>query len=168
MSRKCRKCNEIIPVKTKINGKIVSLQNRKFCLRCSPYKHGNTSPYDPFIRKPKRYRKYSDRDKEVIKLSLYFRALRIRRELYQKLGGKCKNCGYCKCDRALSFHHRNREDKLFGLSLNNLWSKRRDLIDTESEKCDLLCLNCHAELEDSLARQTSIVNRVNEKYGTNF
>ena len=168
MSRECRKCGEIIPYTITIDGKVSNLQNRKFCLKCSSYKGRNTSPNDPVIRKAKVWKEYTEKQKECVKLSLYKRALRVRDELCEEHGGKCQVCGYNTCKRALSFHHRDPENKLFCLTLNKLWSKNRKLIDEESRKCDLLCLNCHAELEDKLARETSIVKRVNEKYGTNF
>jgi hypothetical protein len=168
MTRECRKCGEIIPNRIIIDGKYSNLQNRKFCLKCSSYKGKNTSPNDPVIRKARVWKKYSEKQKDAVKLCLYKRALQVREELYQKHGGKCIVCGYDKCKRAMSFHHRNPEDKLFGLSLNHLWSKNRELVEKEADKCDLMCLNCHAELEDKIARETSIVKKVNEKYGTNY
>ena len=168
MSRECRKCGKYIPYQVKINGQTVHLQNRKFCLECSPYRGQNTSPYDPIRRKARNWKDYSEEQKTRVKLSLYYRALRIRDELYQKHGGKCKVCGYDKCKRALSFHHRDPSQKLFGLTMNNLWCKNRIVIDEEANKCDLLCSNCHAEVEDEIARKTSIVKLVNLKYNTNF
>ncbi len=70
-------------------------------------------------------------------------------------GGGCKACGYNKCHRALSFHHRNPKEKMFGLAVNNLWTKSWERIMAEFKKCDLLCVRCHMELEDKLA----LVNR---------
>jgi 5-methylcytosine-specific restriction endonuclease McrA len=152
-----------------INGKTISLQNRKFCLKCSSYKGRNTSPYDPVIRKARIWKNYSQAEKDASTMCNYYRALKVRRELYQKSGGKCQKCGYSKCDRALTFHHRNPDEKLFGLSLNKLWSKNIELIEKEWAKCDLLCMNCHAEVEDAKAKtESNIVARVNAKYGTNF
>ena len=168
MSRECRKCKEQIPRKVIIDGKECNLQNRKFCLKCSPYKGGNTSPHDPVKRKARVWKHYSEEEKDRVKICNYYRALRVRKALYESRGGKCEKCGYEKCLRALSCHHRKPEDKLFGLALNNLWSKNEKLIYEEFKKCDLLCLNCHAEIEDDIARETSIVKKVNEKYGTDF
>ena len=172
MSRECRKCGEKIPYNIVVDGKRRCLQNRKFCLKCSPFGKMNRSVNEPFKVKTREYKDYSEDQKEIhkgrVKLCLYYRALSIRDELYNLLGGKCIICGYNKCKRALSFHHRDPSKKLFGLTLNNLWSKNRKCLDEEVLKCDLLCLNCHAEVEDKIARETSIVKRVNEKYGTNF
>lgn len=61
-------------------------------------------------------------------------------------GGKCQVCGYNKCRRALEFHHRDPKNKLFTISSNKVlnWEK----IKKELDKCDLLCANCHREVED--------------------
>lgn len=43
-------------------------------------------------------------------------------------GGKCQICGYKKCKRALTFHHRDPSKKDFGLSARGLtrsWGKTR-------------------------------------------
>jgi hypothetical protein len=171
MPRECRKCNKVIPYNIVVDGKVKNLQNRKFCLECSPFGAGNNCVKEPFVksRKSDRWEDCSPERKEMYKISLYYRGLRRRRELYDLLGGKCQKCGYNKCDRALSFHHRNRSEKSFCLTLNHLWSKKQELVNDEVVKCDLLCLNCHAELEDSIARaKNGIVKKVNEKYGTNF
>ena len=168
IKRSCRKCGKRIPYTLRIDKKIYNLQNRKFCLECSPFKKHNTSPNDPIKRAGRIWKECSEERKNLIKIINYKRALERRRDLYKTKGGKCEKCGYNKCERALSFHHRDPSQKLFGLALNNLWSKTIEEIIAEAEKCDLLCLNCHTELEDSLARETSIVAKVNAKYGTDF
>lgn len=65
-------------------------------------------------------------------------------------GGCCQICGYEKSVRALTFHHRNPEEKDFGVSdkgITRSWAKTKK----EIEKCVLLCANCHAEVHDGLA-----------------
>lgn len=54
-------------------------------------------------------------------------------------------CGYNKCEAALQFHHRNPEEKSFGIAAKG---EARSWVKTvkELDKCDLLCANCHAEL----------------------
>lgn len=168
MARKCRKCGKLIPTLFVVEGKTHNLCNRKFCLDCSPFKSGNTSFIDPVNRVSRKYSSYSEKQKDTIKLSLYFRALKLRQELYAKFGNQCAFCGYSRCARALSFHHIDPTKKLFGLSLNNLWSKPKEEIYDEVSKCILVCLNCHAEMEDAIARVTSIIYQVNQKYGTKF
>ena len=163
--RECRKCGEKIPYTVKIEGKVRNLKNRKFCLKCSPFRSHNTSPFDPIERKRSSYSNWSDRKKATHKLSLYHRALTRKTKLIAMLGGKCKECGYNDCMGAMTFHHRERQEKLFGLTLNNLWSKTWEEIEREARKCDLLCCRCHAEFEYDL---NGIQEKVNERYGTDF
>lgn len=67
----------------------------------------------------------------------------MKRKLVEYHGGKCVRCGYDKFYGALTFHHRDPNEKEFKISTANIlgWDK----LLAESEKCDLLCLNCHAE-----------------------
>ena len=73
---------------------------------------------------------------------------RIKRELIAARGGKCVACGYATTPSALCFHHRDPAEKAFNLSGANLTRIRRSRLVAESEKCDVYCLNCHAELHD--------------------
>lgn len=63
-------------------------------------------------------------------------------------GGSCLKCGYSKCQRALTFHHRQPDLKKFTLDLRNIGNRGWKTVLAEAEKCDLLCMNCHAELHD--------------------
>jgi len=85
------------------------------------------------------------------KPSLYLKVKRnyIRKKLIEMKGGKCQYCNYCKSIQALEFHHRNPKTKLFKLSGINLTSKPWKEILNELEKCDLLCANCHAEINEN-------------------
>lgn len=59
-------------------------------------------------------------------------------------GGKCENCGYDRCIGALEFHHKDPNQKDFGISGTKQtasWKK----IKAEVDKCVLLCSNCHRE-----------------------
>jgi len=64
----------------------------------------------------------------------------------QYLGGECIKCGYSKSKRALTFHHRNRDEKEHTISQIIDWSW--DKIQSELDKCDLFCFNCHMEIEE--------------------
>ena len=72
----------------------------------------------------------------------------IKQRAVEYLGRKCMKCGYCKCVRALQFHHREPGEKEFAISRPETvaWEK----VKLELDKCDLLCANCHAEEEDRL------------------
>lgn len=72
----------------------------------------------------------------------------IKRELIEKHGGKCCECGYKKSLSALCFHHRKPKSKKFDVSGTNLTKINRKDVDAEAAKCDLYCLNCHAEKHD--------------------
>jgi hypothetical protein len=61
-----------------------------------------------------------------------------------KING-CAECGYNKCDAALSFHHANPEDKKYNLK-QNLLKYSEETIVAELNKCILFCANCHREL----------------------
>lgn len=75
-----------------------------------------------------------------------------RREIKFKLieykGGKCERCGYDRgCPSAYDFHHIDPEQKSFSLSHVSPSWKWETLI-AEVDKCQLLCKNCHAEVEE--------------------
>lgn len=66
-------------------------------------------------------------------------------------GGKCQECGYNKCMRALHFHHVDPSLKEFGIFESRPGFKKTrnwDLLKIEIDKCILLCGNCHMELHD--------------------
>jgi len=66
---------------------------------------------------------------------------------------KCNKCGYDKCSGSLHFHHINKEDKLFKLSDLSKYSNYKSVYDIqqyvidELNKCEVLCANCHMELD---------------------
>lgn len=80
--------------------------------------------------------------------SMVKRRKRLKEKLVELFGSACKICGYNKSLRALTFHHRDPKTKLFGIGEAQIigWDK----LLVEAQKCDLLCANCHAEIEDSL------------------
>lgn len=59
-----------------------------------------------------------------------------RHEYLETRGNKCEECD---SREDLEFHHRNRDEKLS----HNIWSWRRERIEAELVKCDLLCSKCH-------------------------
>lgn len=73
----------------------------------------------------------------------------LKREFIELKGGKCEVCGYDKSLRALTFHHRDPQQKSFPLDVRHLGNRRYSLCFEEFQKCDLLCFNCHMELHES-------------------
>lgn len=70
---------------------------------------------------------------------------RNKQKLIVLFGGKCKVCGYDKIEfqRVFNFHHLNPEEKEFLISGKTIsWKSMLE----ETEKCILLCSNCHSEL----------------------
>lgn len=65
-----------------------------------------------------------------------------------KLGRGCDKCGYAKCARSLEYHHRDPQTKLFSIS-NRVNRGSRERLLEEIAKCDLLCRNCHGEVEEA-------------------
>ena len=115
-----------------IDGTRRYLQNRRFCLVCSPFGSHNTSSApldDPKIRRRRSWVKYSRR-----------RRVRIKTELIASRGGRCEDCGYDRSMWALEFHHRDALEKSFSLGgfLGSMARARQ-----EADKCFLLCANCH-------------------------
>jgi hypothetical protein len=68
-------------------------------------------------------------------------------------GIKCKNCNYDKCSASLHFHHIDKTTKSFNLSKETKYSNYKSISDVEQHiieelnKCDILCGNCHMELD---------------------
>jgi hypothetical protein len=66
-------------------------------------------------------------------------------DLRKYYGGKCRICGYCKCLKALDFHHMGHEDKTNNVSaLVNQGQMTK--AKAEAAKCILICSNCHREV----------------------
>ena len=77
---------------------------------------------------------------------------RRKAKLIKMLGGCCAKCGYKKSLEALSFHHINPKEKLFDLSHNGNLLHSWDEVVSEAKKCQVLCLNCHSELNAQLLK----------------
>jgi|WetSurMetagenome_2_1015567.scaffolds.fasta_scaffold355367_1 hypothetical protein len=139
--RNCRKCGAHIPSMIKIGDVYKNIGNRVFCLSCSPWGGHNT--------KSSLDRGDSPKKKSTAK---YVSARRrvLRERAIEHRGGKCWICGYNKTVWALEFHHVNPENKLFNLTCNFTRSMAKVL--AESEKCALLCANCHREVEAGISK----------------
>lgn len=95
-------------------------------------------------------RTYADRA-EYIKKAVAKRRRKVRLMAIEYGGSACQICGYNKCNRALSFHHKDPTKKDFGLAAHGLtraWEKTKK----ELDKCILVCANCHMEIHEKLIR----------------
>jgi hypothetical protein len=172
-TRNCLKCQAHIPLYVKIEGVNCSLQRRKYCLVCSPYKSGNTKKLHLENNEPKEnrhsrnYRQMSKEEKRqyndiTYNFQKYRRTLR-KIELINKLGGCCSSCGYNKNLTVLSFHHKNPNEKKFTLDSRNMYNKSIPELLEEASKCELLCANCHMEHHYPFANDWQNIN-TNLKY----
>lgn len=163
----CALCGKEFKVNQTINGKQVYLQNRRYCLECSPYKQHNTKKLDKnyFSENPNvkicshcKKEKNTEKDfftrksrskqtrtpiswcKKCIKEQTRYRQRQLKVQAIQYLGGKCIDCGYSGHPAAFDFHHRDpsQKDMKFGMSCRSL-----DRIKSELDKCDILCAICH-------------------------
>lgn len=99
----------------------------------------------PTVRRGQRdTRTYRERA-EYFKRKVTERRRKLRLQAVEYLGGKCRVCGYSKCDKALEFHHIDADGKEFGISQDGK-TRSWDRIEKEIAKCVLLCANCHREV----------------------
>ena len=79
---------------------------------------------------------------------------RKKMKLIEMKGGKCLRCGYDKkVPGAFCFHHRDPKEKEFGLASHGCTRSFEKMV-KEVEKCDLLCIRCHAEYHDEEFEKT--------------
>lgn len=74
------------------------------------------------------------------------RRLELRFKAYKYKGGKCQKCGYQGLPACFDFHHTNPKEKQFSIS-HHPHTRSWDRVKKELDKCDLLCANCHRQIE---------------------
>ena len=94
------------------------------------------------------------------------RRLELKFKAHQYKGGKCEICGYKGLPCSFDFHHINPSEKTFSIS-NDPHTRSWERIKEELNKCQLLCANCHRDLEfkKTMYLKDFIPNLV-ERYGT--
>lgn len=83
-------------------------------------------------------------------------AVQLRRDRIKEMaveykGGCCEICGYDKHIGALEFHHKDPNEKDFGIShkgYTRAWKK----VKIELDKCVMLCANCHREVHAGITQ----------------
>lgn len=143
--RTCNLCSAPIPLKIHLNGKVRNLQNRKYCLTCSPFGAHNTRTRENKTVKVdanakfRRWQKKARHDRKM--------------ELIRLFGGECRICGYnTPCPAAFTFHHVDPSQKVFEIGSIGLLRKWVELV-AEARNCVLLCCRCHAEFHSGFHRQ---------------
>ena len=74
-------------------------------------------------------------------------AKKLKQKSVDYKGGCCQRCGYDKYFGALEFHHLDPSQKDFGITHKNV---KWETIQSELDKCILLCSNCHKEVHAGL------------------
>jgi len=132
--KNCAMCQLQFPNWITIEGKRKNLQNRKYCLTCSPFGNHNTLKLEVGRKEKSGTYKYQKK-----------RGFERKSKLVKLMGGCCKNCGYNHNLGVLQFHHRDPSVKVSKLDMRVLTNRTWEFILEEANKCDLLCANCHAE-----------------------
>lgn len=168
----CRKCNTYFPCRMKIDGESKVLNNRKYCLECSPYKSKNTRRLELACYRvenlldlpPTKVCRICECELNIDRFGIYKEGNKWRVFSYCKVcdaartkqfylefkkkavaykGGKCERCSYNKCLKALDFHHIEKTNKSQGVATFRV--RDWELLKKELDKCQLLCANCHRE-----------------------
>lgn len=83
-------------------------------------------------------------------------------KLIKYKGGKCQNCNYSTCNESLEFHHIIKKNKSFKLSDKSYYSLEK--LKEETDKCVLLCVNCHREVHDNILKIIEKNDTINFEY----
>jgi len=151
----CTKCNKHFPLRATVDGKRRNLARRKCCLDCSPFgsprktkieNKGSNRTCEVCSRQYIYSHKKGHTDKICNSCAANSRRFLLKKRMINYKGGKCLKCGYNKSYRALDFHHRNKDEKLFNFSGSHCYKWEK--IQLELDKCDILCSNCHRETEE--------------------
>ena len=78
--------------------------------------------------------------------------MKLKEQAIAYLGGKCERCGYNRCNAALDFHHKDPSQKDFGIAAKG-HTRSWDAIKKELDKCELVCSNCHREINSQVAQR---------------
>ena len=89
MSKICKNCENEFPYKVEIGGKVRNLQNRKYCLDCSPFGEHNTKQLHKEDEIPELPEEKKCCQCKIIKSAdrFYMRSSRVN-----QLGSICKTC----------------------------------------------------------------------------
>lgn len=81
----------------------------------------------------------------------------MKRKVIELKGGKCERCGYDRCIDALEFHHIDPTTKDMKLANTGACPSFEKYL-AETEKCILLCANCHREEHYRLRQENKVEN----------
>ena len=153
----CNKCSSKFPNSIEFEGKRRNLQNRKYCLECSPFLSRNTRKLNEEFgicscgEVKVKYGK---------KRGAYCRTCH-NKDVIKRQKEKNKNlltitvCGYNRYPGALEFHHLDPNEKeIPPAKLNNYSFENAK---EELDKCVLLCANCHREVHGDFIKLNKLI-----------
>lgn len=171
----CQICNNYFPSVIKIDGKTRNLQNRKYCLECSPFGKHNTKKLTTPITGNESPKFCKNCSKEIIRKNEKTKNCWVCNNKKQRMrniakvqaftGSSCWFCGYDIFWGALEFHHVNPEKKLHNLSAREMqfsW----DRIFNELKKCVLACSCCHKEIHAGIIKNDEVIEKFTIYWGT--
>lgn len=162
----CKNCGGHFPNWVKINGESKNLSCRSYCLKCSPWGKGSAKRLKCYqvidgVRhkkcpvcqefKSKEFYHKSGKDSKYwqssCKVCQNHRTGEMARVLKQRAvdykGGKCQDCKMTYIIYVYDFHHLDSTEKDFNISGSKVRNMPWELVQTELDKCILLCSNCH-------------------------
>lgn len=119
-------------------------------IQCYCTKHGLTNY--KYINSAKKFKCVKCRSEYTQR-----RRYNLKEELVKYKGGKCEICGYNKCYAALEFHHKDPNEKDFGLASKG-YTRNIEECKKEVDKCILVCANCHREIHDEINKKNIFGN----------
>lgn len=94
------------------------------------------------------------KEKRIDHIAARQSAINKKKQLIKDLGDKCDICdfksNYTQC---FTFHHLDKSIKKFELNTVNLRKYSDQEIAEEAAKCQLLCFNCHMEVERAISKE---------------
>jgi 5-methylcytosine-specific restriction endonuclease McrA len=120
------------------------MDEERECIR-----HGLTLFAKERRRRPERDNEwhYAYRCKQCRTENVTRQRVTLRKQLVEKAGGCCVECGYDKSIWSLHFDHIDPSTKVAAVSVLIRDGKRKKARE-EVEKCQLLCANCHGEITE--------------------
>ena len=159
----CKKCTNPFSSCAIIDGVKRSFSHRKYCLDCSPFGQHNVRQLEKTSKERvkqecQRCGQPSFKGKHCSACAVTLWRIRLKEKAVAYKGGQCCLCGYSKCIKSLDFHHKDPNEKDFGIGtgFTRSWEK----VKAELDKCILVCRNCHGEIH---AGVTEIPTGSNQK-----
>jgi hypothetical protein len=162
----CKKCGNKFSFTAKINGKRINLQNRRYCLECSPFGIHNTKKLENKESKSEIECVCQICNREYIWVRskgstrttcnsclVNNSRIKLKKNLVEYKGGKCEVCGIIDKDHysIYDFHHTNPKEK--DMLISGSYCRSLKILKKEVDKCILVCSNCHRIIHEDLRKE---------------